>query len=72
MARLASGTCSRKSQSSPLASTTAVCSVKTIADIVSRLGTDPVAILRMSAVSQMAASPATRPASRPKSQAAAA
>jgi hypothetical protein len=67
----ASGNCSRKSQSSPVASTTAVCSVSTTAEIVSKLGTDPVAILRMIAVSQMATSPATRPASRPSSQAAA-
>ena len=53
-----------------MASTTAVCSVSTTAEIVSRLGTDPVATFRMTAVSQMAASPATRPASRPASQAA--
>jgi hypothetical protein len=71
MHKFASGNCSRKSQSSPVASTTAVCAVSTTAEIVSRLGTVPVATLRMTAVSQMAASPATRPASRPSSQTAA-
>jgi hypothetical protein len=70
MQRFASGNCSRKSHSSPVASTTAVCSVSTTAEIVSRLGTDPVTILRIAPVSQMAARPATRPASRPSSQAA--
>jgi len=72
MQRFASGNCSRKSQSSPVASTTAVCSVSTTAEIVSRLGTVPVTTLRITAVSQLATSPATRPASRPPSQAAAA
>jgi hypothetical protein len=36
----------------PVASTTAVCTVSTIASIISGLGTDPVAILRMTAVGQ--------------------
>ena len=70
MQRFASGNCSKKSQSSPVASTTAVCTVRAATEMVSRLGTDPVATLRMTAVSQMAASPATKPASRPSSQAA--
>lgn len=70
MQRFASGNCSKNSQSSPVASTTAVCTVRAAAEMVSRLGTDPVATLRMTAVSQMVASPATKPASRPSSQAA--
>ena len=52
-----------------MASTIAVCRVSTTAVIVSRLGTLPVAILRISATSQVAVSPASRPASRPYSQA---
>src|SRR5215475_15469972 len=48
----------------------AVCRVSTTAEIVSRLGTLPVAILRMIAVSQVATRPASRPTSRPYSQAA--
>jgi diguanylate cyclase with GGDEF domain len=66
MARFASGNWSRNSHSSPLASTTTVCSVSTTAEIVSKPGTDPVATLRIKAVSQMTASPASRPASRPQ------
>jgi hypothetical protein len=70
MQTLASGNCSRKSHRSPVPITNVVCSVSTSAEIVSRLGTDPVASLRMTAVSQMATSPPTRPASRTSSQAA--
>ena len=70
MQKSASGNCNRKSQRSPVASTTAVWTVSTTAEIVSRLGTDPVATLRMAAVSQMATNPATSPASRPSSHAA--
>jgi hypothetical protein len=70
MHRFASGNCSRNSQSSPVASTSPVWTVSTSAEIVSRPGTDPVATLRMTAVSQMIASPATRPAWRPSIQAA--
>src|SRR5262249_19023841 len=47
----------------------AVCRVSTTAEIVSRLGTLPVATLRISAVSQVAIRPASRPTSRPYSQA---
>ena len=65
MHKFASGNCSRKSHSSPVARAKALCTVSTTAEIVSRLGTDPVATLRMATVSQMATSPATRPASRP-------
>jgi hypothetical protein len=65
MHRFANGNCSTKSQSSPVASTTAVCSVSTTADIISRLGRDPVATLRMTAVSQVTARAATRPPLRP-------
>jgi hypothetical protein len=70
MQRFPSGNCSGKSQRSPVASTSAVCSVSTTAEIVSRLGTAPVTTLRMAAVSQMATSPATRPVSWSSSQAA--
>ena len=52
-----------------MARTTAVWTVSTTAEIVSRLGTDPVAALRMAAVSQMATSPAISPALRPSSRA---
>jgi hypothetical protein len=45
--------------------------VSTTAEIASRPGTDPVAALRMTAVTEMAARPAIRPASRPSSHAAA-
>ncbi len=40
-----------------------------MAEIVSRLGTDPQAIFRITAVSQMARTPAMSPAFRPPSQA---
>jgi hypothetical protein len=44
-----------------------VCTVSTISEIATRPGTEPVATLRMIAVSQMAPSMAHRPASRPAS-----
>jgi hypothetical protein len=70
IAMFATGNCSRNSHSSPVASTTAACTVSTSAEIVSRLGTEPVTTLRTRAVSQIAASPAISPASRPAAHAA--
>jgi hypothetical protein len=68
MLKFASGNCSRKIQRSPVTITTAAWSVSTTAEIVNRLGTRPVAILRMAAMAQIAASPTSSPASRPPSQ----
>ena len=70
--RFPSGIWSRRIHSSPVARSTAVCSVSATAEIVMRLGTHPVAALRRATVAQVAASPAISPASRPASQAASA
>ena len=66
-ARFAIGKCSRKMNRFPVAIAAAVWMVSTTIEIMSKLGTCPVTSLRRPAVTQMAASMAHRPASRPAS-----
>jgi hypothetical protein len=68
--KFASGKCSRKIHRLPVTMAARVWTVSTIREIVTRPGTDLVTSLRRHAVSQMAASIAHKPASRPPSHAA--